>query len=368
MKDNKIVIKNLTDRITEEECKMMCETFGKVYMLSMMSRYGSYTCEVVFIAKESASKACADLDGRLIDGVNIEVQPKDESIPGYGYGYGYGKPSSSRGYGEPVRNYTGYGYGYGGQTSPKYEPHSPSPNYEPHSPSPKYEPHSPKNEPHSQKTPEYKSPSYAPHSAAEDPPEVPPNFGNPTKPSYLVSPRSSSPDYGPPKSTDYGVGTDPKTPPVQPNYGVGTDPKTSPVQPNYGVGTDLSDVYPKFALRSASPIDRYLPGATSKFTPEPEGPSPLEDYLPKRQPSPADPACERPTGGQVEPTYHNNSPQNPGLRPTVFEPRSPDETPPDDETASQSGAGLEEIELFPETTLDESNSMDLNLDLNEVEI
>ena len=94
-------------------------------------------------------------------------------------------------------------------------------------------------------------------------------------------------------------------------------------------------------------------------------------YLPGSR-TPPDPACERPkpTGGQVEPLFRNNSPQHPDLKPT-FEPTTPDKTlPEDDDTVSQSGAGLEEIELFPEKTLDDLNTADINLDLDldEVEV
>ena len=164
------------------------------------------------------------------------------------------------------------------------------------------------------------------------------------------------------------------------------EPTAPPVQPNYVQARDSPDVYKKFGLRTPSPLEDYLPGATRKFTPE--GPSPIDKYLPGGQPNayddsspmdkylpgsrtPPDPACERPkpTGGQVEPLFRNNSPQHPDLKPTLFEPRSPDETPPEeDDTASQSGAGLDEIELFPEKELDDANSLDISLDLNEVEI
>ena len=49
MKDNKITIKNLSDRITEDDCKLMCEKFGVVYKTNIFRPYGqSGECDITF--------------------------------------------------------------------------------------------------------------------------------------------------------------------------------------------------------------------------------------------------------------------------------------------------------------------------------
>ena len=78
MKGNKINIKNLTERITDEECKTLCCKFGTVYNVATVGMYPVREVRVTFTKPESATLAVEGLDKRIIDDEEISVELHSE--------------------------------------------------------------------------------------------------------------------------------------------------------------------------------------------------------------------------------------------------------------------------------------------------
>jgi hypothetical protein len=310
MKGNKITIKNLSDRITENDCKMMCEQFGLVYRVNITKDYLGTVGEVVFTSSDAAEKASNALDKRVIDDVDIWVEVKNEVFT-------YNPVQTERYY-------------------PNKKPNPPPIEYPP---SPGYNPDSPIDYP--------QSPKYNPDSPID----------YPQSPKYPLSPRSPTPDYRPSKSpVDYPpYQPEPRSP--SPDYG----PPKSPVE------------YPPYQPQSRSPTPDYRPSKSQVDYPpyqlQPRSPSP--DYGPSKSSEQA--ACEKPSNSQAEPAYHNNSPQNPGLKPTIHLQNQTDELiNQTDELINQTDELINQTdELSGGGNLEELtdlNSIDLSIDLDEIEI
>ena len=333
MKGNKIEIRNLSRRITEEDCKLMVSKFGRMYKSIFRTAYDGNECEIIFTTTDAAKAAAENLHNRVIDGEQISVEVRNEDFGRYGTrptGYGYGT--------EPTGN-VGYG-GYGDENR-YYAPRSPT----------GYMPTSPKSPPYAPKSPPYAptSPKFAPHS----PEFPPPSFTGyePTSPKY----EPTSPTYAP---------VSPSYAPVSPSYAP-ISPSYAPISPSYAPPDDSpTSTYlpPKegdpFASikpfdREDSPIENYLPGGKG-FKPY-ESP----DYGPPKSPSAADAvACEKPEDLQSKPLptdHHNNSPSGNYLRPT---------SPPMMETAKKEP----EVNKAPEDNGSSQSGgvldLDLDLDLN----
>ena len=329
MKDNKIIIRNLTERITDDDCKLMVSKFGRIYKTKFLKLYNENECEVIFTTTDAAKLAVENLHNRLIDGKKIHVELKSDNTYG-GYG-GYGGYGAGGGYG-------GYG-GYGDNTNNDnryYAPYSPtyaptSPTYAPTSPT--YAPTSPTYAP--------TSPTYAPTSPTYAP--TSPSYA-PTSPSYAPP----SPTYAPPSPT-YGPPEGPKTPPLGPKT-----PPLGPKTPPLGPKTPPDDIDLLQGIANDndnSPLEAYLPGGPSFKTDE----SP--DYGPPKSPQDTSgAACDKPEDlvKKTLPTdHHNNSPQQPNLLSTQESQNSSEDDNIDiNQTKKQSGGDI----------------LDLTLDLDEIDI
>ena len=161
MTGNKLIIRNVSERIREEDCKTLCSKFGTVYRVYPIYNYASVDYNVIFTNKDAAKTAAEELDKRVIDDKEISTEVyNDEAYAYRGGDQYYGGQQAYDGqqtYGGQ-QSYDG-GNRYYQPQSPVYKPTSPS--YMPTSPS--YMPTSPSYIPTS---PDYKptSPSYAPQS------------------------------------------------------------------------------------------------------------------------------------------------------------------------------------------------------------
>ena len=110
---NKIIIYNLTNLVTEEDCITIASKFGIIYKSIFYKNYGGTSCEVVYTKEESAKEAVESLNNRVIDGQEISVTMKGS----YGAVREYAVDINSTNI-EDKRDYN--------PTSPTYNPTSPT--------------------------------------------------------------------------------------------------------------------------------------------------------------------------------------------------------------------------------------------------